>query len=199
MAKFNVPRLILASGSAVRAKMLRDVGLDFEVIPADIDEEILQNSGAPPRDIALELSKAKALHIAKQYPDALVIGADQVLGFEGDILSKALGRDEAIAKLRRLKGKAHSLISAVTVAKGELVLWQESDEAHLSMRDFDGTFLHGYLNAAGEGLTRAVGAYELEGAGAWLFERVEGSYFTVLGLPLLPLLGYLKDYQGAGP
>ncbi len=187
-------RLILASGSKARAGMLRGAGLVFDVIPADIDESIIQNDPAKsPQQKAFELARAKALAVSAQNADALVIGGDQVLEMEGEIFSKAGDKNEALEKLRRLSGKTHRLISAVALAKGSEIIWSHSDEVKLHMRGLDENFLQDYAAKAGEALTRAVGGYELESHGSWLFERIEGDYFTVLGMPLLPLLGRLKE------
>lgn len=174
--------------------MLRGAGLAFDVIPADIDESVIQNDPAKsPQQKALELAQVKALAVSAQNPDALVIGGDQVLELEGEIFSKAGDKDEALEKLRRLSGKTHRLISAVALAKGSEVIWSHSDEVKLHMRDLEEDFLKDYAAKAGDALTCAVGGYELESHGSWLFERIEGDYFTVLGMPLLPLLGRLKE------
>ena len=195
--------LILASGSAARQVMLENAGLDFDVQPSDFAEEPMikymlgQGNSLP--EIAAALAQEKAMAVAKDHPESLVVGADQVLDFEGRLLTKAADEAEARKKLLVLKGKSHTLISAVSIVRGEEVLWQHSDEAVLSMHDFDAAFLEEYCARAGEALTRAVGAYELESHGSWLFSSVQGNYFTILGMPLLPLLTYLKDNHGYGP
>ena len=195
--------LVLASQSMARRKMLEDVGLFFSLIPADLDEEKIvrdfQAQKIAPGGIALELSQQKALKVAESKSEALVIGADQILEFEGQLLSKAKSFEEARERLKSMRGKTHKLISAVSVVKGKDVLWQSMDEAILTMHDFDDEFLEVYCARAGEALMRAVGGYELESYGAWLFSAVQGSFFTVLGLPLLPLLTYLRDEQGITP
>lgn len=198
----ELPRLILASQSHARQTMLARAGLIFDAIPADIDEGALQQAmqagGAGQHAVAAALAEAKATALAAEDPQALVIGGDQLLVFDGQILTKATSRVAAADKLNRLKGRTHRLVSAACVVQGGALLWAATDEAVLTMRDFDDDFLHAYLDVAGVALTRSVGAYEFEAAGAWLFERVEGDFFTILGLPLLPLLGFLKS-RGYGP
>lgn len=194
----NKRRLILASGSTIRQKMLYHAGLDCEVIPADLDEEALKADDENPVDVAVALSKAKANHVSQEHPEALVIGADQVLVFEGQIYSKAKDTHEAREKLRAMRGKTHSLISAVSVSRHQETLWSAYDMVDLTMYDFDDDFLERYCEKAGDALTRSVGAYEYESVGSWLFNNVQGDYFTILGMPLLPLLGYLRS-QGFGP
>lgn len=196
--------IILASQSAGRQSMLTSVGLDFTSVPADIDEPALMekfmNQRFAPSAIALELAHAKAFDVARDNPDALVIGSDQVLEFEGKMLSKAQIWDGAIHKLQALRGKAHKLVSAVCVVSGENVVWECIDEATLKMHDFDDAFLQNYADNAGEeALLGCVGAYQIEREGAWLFEKIEGNHFTIMGMPLIPLLNFLRKTQGAGP
>jgi septum formation protein len=196
-------RIILASQSAARKALLTNAGIQFDIIPADIDEAAIITAfnakNASAAEIALELSERKAREVSKNNPDAIVIGCDQVLVLEGEIFSKAKDEDDARNKLLKLRGKTHHLISAVSIAKAQTTLWQHDDSAALTMFDFDEDFLDNYVRVAGKALTRAVGAYEIEGAGAWLFSEVRGDYFTILGLALLPLLAYLHDYHGCCP
>lgn len=194
-------QLVLASGSKARAEMLRGAGLAFDIIPADIDEEkllrLMAQQNEPPETIAAALARAKTLHVSQQNPAAAVIGGDQVLWFGGRIFSKARTVEEARSNLKAFSGKTHSLISAACVARGGGVLWEGVARAELTMRTFDDAFLDGYMAMAGGALLKTVGGYELENAGRMLFDRVEGDYFTVLGLPLMPLLGFLKE-EGYG-
>jgi septum formation protein len=186
--------LILASGSKARKAMLTQAGLVFDVIPADIDEAaVLKNlqGKLPPEEIAAELARRKALAVASDNQETLVIGADQMLVCAGRIYSKAKTKEEARENLKNLRGRTHQLISAVCVAHGDEIMWSHTDTASLTMRGFDDDFFNDYMDAAGDALLNSVGGYELEGLGATLFERTEGDYFTILGLPLLPLLGFL--------
>ncbi len=189
-------RLILASGSKARQQMLRDAGVAFDVIPADIDEgKLLQQmvqQKAGPETIAAALARAKALHVAQQNPDAYVIGGDQVLWFEGRIYSKAKTAGEAQENLRGFAGKTHRLVSAVCVVRDDVVLWEYADHADMHMRKMEDAFLDDYMSRAGDALLKTVGGYELEGAGKELFEKVDGDYHTVLGMPLMPLLEFLE-------
>lgn len=189
-------KLVLASKSVARINMLKSAGLQFETHPADIDEAPLQNSSHGPSEIAEKLAAQKALNVSALFPDAFVIGADQVLECGGKLLHKALNENEAREKLKTLRGKTHQLISAVCVAQGDKILWQTRQSASLTMHAFDDDFLERYIECAGEALTRSVGAYELESLGVRLFETVQGDYFTILGMPLLPLLKYLQSEQG---
>lgn len=199
----TLPHLILASGSEARIAMLKNAGLEFTAIPAAIDEkeiaERLKRKKTPPGKIASALAREKALYVARVYPGALVIGADQVLAQGKNILSKARDRGDAVKTLKALKGKTHFLISAVCVAEGEKILWSHADKARVTMRKFSGRLLENYCAKAGLALTRSVGACELEGLGAWLVERAQGDFFTILGMPLLPLLGYLSTKRGFTP
>ncbi len=193
--------LILASGSAARQLMLRQAGLTFDILPASLDEaKLLQDRALEsPAEKALFLAREKAQNVSREIPEALVIGSDQILCLGEIIFSKANSRGDALEKLRMLSGQTHLLISGVAVARGGEVLWDHADHADLTMRVLDEDFLRAYAEAAGDALTSCVGAYQIEGAGAWLFSKVVGDFFTIMGMPLLPLLGYLYEEHRIGP
>lgn len=199
------PKIILASASRARQEMLRNAGLNFQIQPADIDETAIIKSSLHAScvqstdGVALELAKAKALKIAAQNPNALVIGSDQILEHNNKIFEKAKTVEEARAKLKTLRGQTHHLISAVAVAQNDQILWENAAEAELSMHDFTDAFLDAYIAQAGDDLISCVGAYALEKSGAWLFSEIKGDYHTILGMPLLPLLGYLREAHGLKP
>ena len=190
-------QLVLASASSVRARLLQSAGVAFEISPAHIDEDAIKRSllaeGAKPRDVAGALAERKALRVSFSRPEALVLGADQVMDFHGELLGKSQNMGEARAQFVRLRGRPHRLISAVVMARDGAVLWQHVDEARLWMRDFSDAFLDDYLAREGEATLTSVGGYRLEDRGVQLFERIEGDYFSILGLPLVPLLTALRD------
>ena len=189
--------LILASASAARRTMLQAAGLVFEVDVARVDEEAakasLRAEGLKPRDQADALAELKALSVSRRRA-GLVIGADQMLALEGETLDKPSHRAEARAHLQRLRGRSHELVTAAVVAREGAVIWRHIETPRLNMRAFSDAFLDEYLDRVGGGALSSVGAYQLEGLGAQLFERVEGDYFSVLGLPLLPLLALLREH-----
>jgi len=194
------PRIVLASQSPARRRLLDAAGIDFTVQPARIDEDVIRQTltgsdPMPPADVALILAEAKAGFVSKIYPDAVVIGADQVLEFDGRILSKSETTEAARLTLIQLRGKSHRLISALVVVRSGATVWRHTEEATLEMRDFSNQYLGRYLNEMGHRVTGTVGGYEIEGLGIGLFSKVSGDYFTIQGLPLLPLLAFLRREQ----
>ncbi|RRH77870.1 Maf family protein [Falsigemmobacter faecalis] len=189
--------LILASASAIRAELLARAGVDVTLHPARIDEEAiraaLEAEGATPRDQADALAEMKARKVAGRFPGAVVIGCDQVLDFKGQVFSKPGDRDAARSQLQTLRGQTHKLLSAVVVYEGEKPVWRHVGEVRLTMREFSDDYLEAYLARNGTSVLDSVGGYKLEEEGVRLFSAVQGDYFTVLGLPLVALLGYLAQ------
>ena len=194
--------LVLASASPARAAMLHSAGVVFAVDAAVIDEtrvkSALRADGADAARAAAALAELKAKQVSERYRDALVIGADQVLDCAGAWFDKPADRAAARRDLLALRAKMHMQVSAACVVRDGAVLWCHSARARLAMRDFSDDFLDGYLAAAGDAVLGCAGAYQLEGLGAQLFTHVDGDYFAVLGLPLLPLLDFLREH-GAVP
>ncbi len=199
MASPAAPRLILASGSVYRRRMLEAAGLTFDVIPAGIDETSLKrkvmagSSAQDPAAIARALARAKAEAVSCQNTAALVIGSDQILAFEGELLSKPGDLAKAREQLELLRGKTHRLLSAVAIAQAGEIVWEHVGEAVLTMRRFTSTFLDQHIASVGPQICQTVGSYAIEGLGIQLFERIEGDTFTIVGLPLLPLLAELRS------
>jgi septum formation protein len=177
----------------VRRTLLEAAGIPVDVVPADIDERSAAPAGAGGASAAaMLLARAKALAVAEARPGRIVLGADQTLALGNLQLHKPEGRAGAARQLRMLRGRSHALHSAVALARGEEVLFAHVATATLTMRNFSDDFLARYLDAAGDDVLASVGAYQLEGKGSQLFERIDGDYFTVLGLPLLPLLEFFR-------
>lgn len=192
----NTPAsLVLASASPARRAMLENAGLALEVLPGALDETAARRSlaGRQAPEIASALACEKALACARRAPARLVLGADQILVCRGKIFAKPASLAEARCQLQELRGKTHELISAAALARDGAVLWQGKDGARLTMRAFSDEFLDTYLASLGGRALLSVGAYQLEGLGAQLMERVEGDYFTILGLPMLAVLAALRD------
>jgi septum formation protein len=186
--------LVLASRSAARAAVLRSAGLPIEIDPADIDERGFEAGLAlqSPGESALALAREKARVTANQRPGRLVLGADQTLALETRRFDKPADRAAARAQLVALSGRRHDLHSAIVLMRDKAIVFERVAVASLTMRALSETFLEAYLDAAGAAVTTSVGGYQLEGFGAHLFERIEGDHFTILGMPLMPLLAALR-------
>jgi septum formation protein len=190
-------RLVLASKSASRRAMLTAAGVPFEAVSANVDEEsakaAMRAEGVAPRDLADRLAELKALRVSHRDPGALVLGSDSVVALEdGSMLDKPADRAEAGEHLRRMSGKRHELISAAVMAVDGRPVWRVVDRAKMFVRTLSDSFIDSYLDVEWPEISGCVGCYRIEGPGAQLFSRIEGSQFTVLGLPLLPVLDYLR-------
>jgi septum formation protein len=185
--------LILASTSATRQSLLSNAKVPFVAMTPACNEEAEKKSftGAP-HQLALHLAKAKALSLCRDKPQAMILGADQTLLFEGEDFSKPKSRNEAHHMLSRLSGKTHTLQSALVVAQESKIIWQTIEEAQLTMRELSPDFISHYLDRMGDDILTSVGCYQIEGQGIQLFDQIEGDHFTILGLPLLPLLRFLR-------
>jgi len=197
-ATASAREIVLASGSRARREMLAAAGLHFTVQAADVDEPAIRarllkdDASVEPKRIAAVLAAAKAEDVSGKIGGSLIIGADQVLALGDELLSKAPNMEAARAALHKLRGRTHELHSAVAFAEKGKVTWAHVATARLTMRDFSDVFLDDYLLRAGDRVGQSVGAYELEGIGVQLFDRIEGDYFTILGLPLMPVLAELR-------
>ncbi|HEV7602122.1 MAG TPA: Maf family nucleotide pyrophosphatase [Bradyrhizobium sp.] len=189
--------LILASQSHARQALLANAGIAFEAVPAEIDERAIQQACglSAPGDIAALLAREKAVTVSSRHPGRFVVGADQTLALGGRLFSKPAGRAQAAEQLRALAGQTHELHSAVAVACDGKMMFADVVVARMTMRPLDDNAISAYLDAAGEAVTASVGGYQLEGLGIHLFERVEGDHFTILGLPLLALLEFLRGHR----
>ena len=190
------PRVILASGSAIRRQIMLNAGIKFDVIARPIDEAFIKQSMlevcAKPSDIAAALAEAKAMHVSREEP-GLVIGADQIMVMDDKLYDKPATMAEARERLMVMRGKVHYLIGAVVICRSRAPVWRHLAKTKLTMRDFSDEFLDEYLENEGEQILKSVGAYRFEGPGAQLFSSVEGDFFSILGLSLLPVLDYLRS------
>lgn len=189
------PSLILASLSPFRKIILENAGLDFAIAGAKIDERQVEQNFAKisPEELAKNLACAKAENVSCQFPQALVIGCDQTLDFDGQVLHKCASLDEAYNRLHALSGKTHYLHSGIALAKAGTTIWLDLSSAKMTMRPLSSQFINYYLDRVGKDVLASVGAYQIEGEGIQLFEKIDGDYFTIIGLPLLLLLKKLRQ------
>jgi septum formation protein len=192
-----IQKIILASGSPHRRMLLENAGLEFQIEKPDIDERTVEaalaGSGATPEDVAAVLAEAKAVAVSERYPEAIVIGSDQTLSLGDELFHKPVDMEAARRQLLRLAGKTHQLSSAVVLAQKGNAIWRHVAAAHMTMRQFDPAYVGRYLSKVGAAALSSVGCYQIEGRGVRLFEKIEGDFFTIVGLPLLPLLSALRD------
>jgi septum formation protein len=188
--------LVLASASPIRRQLLESAGISVEIRPADIDERQVeaQAGNATPEQVAELLALTKARAVAAQHPGRMVLGADQTLAFEGRVFTKPDDRAGARAQLQRLRGHTHALHAAVVILDRDTVVLSHVASAHLTMRECSDAFLDHYLDEAGDKVLGSVGGYQLEGLGVQLFEKIDGDHTTILGLPLLPLVAFLRRH-----
>jgi septum formation protein len=191
-----MPQIILASASQTRLQLLRAAGLEVTALPARIDESAIcasaEAEGAKPLDIADLLAEMKARKLADKHPEALIIGCDQILDFKGKIFGKPDSPEAAIAQLMQIRGQTHQLLSAIVLYHNNEPVWRHVGRARLTMHEFSKPWLSLYVARNWGSIQHSAGAYLLESEGVRLFSGIEGDYFTILGLPLLPLLGYLR-------
>lgn len=189
----TAPRLVLASKSAARRAILTNAAVPFDIDVADIDEDALKVAGVDARKLAIDLAVEKAKAVSARQPGAVVLGADQTLAFKDGLVSKAKSLDLAAGRLSEMRGLTHYLHSGAALVKDGVILWSGADSAAMKVRNFSDDFLTEYVRTEGEGLLACVGSYRLEGMGSQLFEAIDGDYFTVLGLPLWPVLEALRQ------
>jgi septum formation protein len=189
-------RIILASASPFRLAMLRNAGIETEANPSRIDEraveEAVGDAAISPENLAWILAEAKAEEVSERFPGALVIGSDQTLSLGDEVLHKAADLEEARRRLLRLSGRTHHLNSAVVLARDGKALWGHVSVANMTMRKFDPAYIGRYLSRVGDQVLRSVGVYQIEGEGIQLFDSIEGDHFTIVGMPLLPLVAELR-------
>ncbi|MDF2116950.1 Maf family protein [Roseiarcaceae bacterium H3SJ34-1] len=187
--------LVLASGSASRRRILDEASIPYDVHPSQIDERAIeaQTTQAAPPQLALQLARAKALDVAKNHGGRLVLGADQLLSDDHGIVHKAAGRDEAAATLRRLSGRSHGLNAAICLARGDAIVFETVSTAHMTVRVLSEAFIADYLELCGDAILGSVGCYHIEAIGVHLFTAIDGDQWTIRGLPILPLLEFLRD------
>lgn len=193
------PLLVLASTSASRRALMENAGLEFSAVAANIDEREVEKpliaAGMGPAGIALGLARAKALSVSAGIPGAFVVGCDQTMSLGERLYHKPADRAEALAHLASLSGRTHQLNSALAIARDGEIIYETVSHADMSMRQFSDDYIGRYLDRNGEKVLKSVGAYQLEGEGIRLFESIDGDYFTILGLPLMPLLGKLRELE----
>lgn len=191
--------LILASASVTRAQLLRQAGVDFEAIPPRMDEEALKQAlranAATPREQVIALSEAKALSVSRDWPDRIILGCDQMLLCDEQVFDKPRDRADAHRQLRALSGKPHVLLTGAVLAQGGVILWHTLEEPLLTMRDLGEAAIESYLHQVGELAFASVGGYQVEGLGVQLFSEISGDWFSILGLPLLPILNTLRRHD----
>lgn len=188
---------ILASTSPFRRDLLANAGLDFDIVRPEIDERVVEEtvagSGLAPTDIASLLAEAKAVDVSERHPGRIVIGCDQILSLDEEVLHKPEDMEAARRRLLALSGKTHELHSAIVAARDGVALWRHVSTARMTVRKLDPAFIGQHLARVGDKALSSVGAYQIEGEGVQLFDRIEGSHFTIVGLPLLPLLAFLRE------
>lgn len=192
----KLKNIVLGSASESRASVLKNAGLNFEIDPADIDEDEIKSKclkeGMSATTLAAKLAETKALVVSSRWPDSLIIGGDQILVFDGELFKKPLSLAEASANLQRFRGNSHNLVTAICVAHSGIMEWTYTETVEMKMREFSDEFLENYLNKTGDSILSSVGGYKIEEHGVQLFTQIKGSYFTVLGVPLFPLLAHLQ-------